>query len=111
MHRIEVWCLGGSRGTHSRTVPARNGTDVSYIWETGDLPEGLPAVFCNEAVCTIRAGGGKETGVWVIVLGVISDCLGLDRFALLSEDTHLGRRTKEQRSRELRLKLRCCTSL
>jgi len=81
-------------GAASRTVPARDGTDVSYVGETGDLAEGLPAVFCYETVCTVGAGGGEETGVRVIILGVVSDCLGLGIFVLFSEDYDLGRRTK-----------------
>ena len=86
--------MGGSRKTHSRTVPARDGTDVSYVRETGNLAEGLPAIFCYEAVCPVGAGGGEETGVRVVILGVVSDYLELDIFALVSGDSDLARRMK-----------------
>jgi hypothetical protein len=84
--------LDGGRllGAYSRTVPARDGTDVPYMGKARDLAERLPTVFCDQAVCAVGAGSREETGVRVVVLGVVSNCFESGMFALFGEDSCLG---------------------
>jgi hypothetical protein len=76
-------------GAYSRTIPARDGTDVPYMGETRDLAECLPTVFCDQAVFAVRAGSREETSVRVVVLGVVSNCFESDMFALFDKDSCL----------------------